>query len=396
MKTNREKFLLGTLLSILVLVLYFNFIFKDQSLKVKKLKMQRADIQNKVDELEYDIKNMDNQEQKLKINNSKIVDENSKLYPEIIQEKIITEIDKLLTSSNVNGSLSFTNVNDSDVLKDSKDNDDQNKNNTSSESTLLRLVREYDSIDKVDRYTKRNNKLDNVKLTNEPIKQISANIDFVGKYEDIQKFIKSIDDNERKIAISDIKMAQNSNKDIVGNMKLTFFAVPKLGDQDDKYSDWNYLSSYGKSDMFDPSNNTTIDNLQTDLNKNDFLMRVTSVNSDLPAIILGQSNDKNRVSYLYKDDNSSQNIKVYLTQNDGKYYFKFGNSSKREFKPFEKDINFKIKSSPREADNDNVSVNLKIYNDTDRAVNVLVENDDTSNPRINIQTGSGLVNKINK
>jgi type IV pilus assembly protein PilO len=162
---------------------------------------------------------------------------------------------------------------------------------------------------------------------------------------------------------------------------------------------WNYSDSYGKTNPFDGGSavsfSSTIENSSV-VKKDpyDFVMSVRSISSDLPTVMLGRANDSARDTYVYADSNSIENVEIYLTKKDDKYYYKYKaskgtypiqfNGEGIEFKPGSGSIGFKIFSNRRTTDSDKAGANIKIVNNTDKVVNVSVENDDNTSPRVNI------------
>ena len=87
--SKREKYLIGILITVLISFGYYKFIYNNQ---VKKLAIKREE-KNQVEQRYKDvidaIKNLDSKEENLKILKSTILDKSKKLYPVIMQEKII-------------------------------------------------------------------------------------------------------------------------------------------------------------------------------------------------------------------------------------------------------------------------------------------------------------------
>lgn len=400
--SDREKILLGILLSLLILVSYYNFVYKPQSNKVAILKKDKKDYEDKINKLKQMVNNLPKKESDTKMLNAKIQDKTLGLYPKIIQEKIIVEIDKLMNDSNIAGSINFTEVSDETV-----ENKKEESAKKAKDSELHKLSQQYNSLDKSQESLTEKSKDTEVKKTSsEAIEQIKATVNFKGKYEDVIKFVKSIDEYTKRIALSTINISQSSSKEVSGTMTLEFFAIPKLGQEDKDYFKWDYNNSYGKFDMFDSSQSITLPNNIESANalkaKNyDFVMSVRSINSDLPTITLGKAMDSDRKSYVYADSDKEEKVEIYITEKQGKYYFKYKTSRNsypsnfdvdgEEFNLKEKDINLKIYSNKRISDKDAASADIQIYNKTGKVLNVYIEDDDTNKPRININANSGSV-----
>lgn len=405
--SNREKFLLGILLTLLVLVSYYNFVYKPQSNKVSVLKKERKEFEDKVNNLNLLVRNIPKKESDIKILNSKIQDKSLGLYPEIIQEKIITEIDKLMNQAKISGNITFTEISNQSVENSKDENKKEENNKSNKEGTLSKLSKEYNSLDKTQKnINEKSKEIEIKKTTSEPIEQIKASINFKGKYEDVITFVKSVDEYTKKLAISTMNISQNSPSEVSGNMTLEFFAIPKLGEEDKEYFKWDYNNSYGKLNMFDSSQSISLSNnlegINSLKNKNyDFVMSLRPINSDLPTVTLGRTMDLERKSYVYADSAKEEKVQLYITENKGKYYFKYKTSRNsypsnfqgngEEFELKENSINLKIYSNKRISDQDESTVNLEIYNKTGKTLNVFIEDDDVNKPRVNINANSGSV-----
>jgi len=184
---------------------------------------------------------------------------------------------------------------------------------------------------------------------------------------------------------------------------------------DTDYFKWNYNNPYGKQNPFASDGTVTKSNAVSttieDANKvkeniNDFVMSVRSVSSDLPAIMLGSYNDKERKTYIYGDENSTQTVEIVFVEVGGKFYYKYkiGNNSYpqkyngngTEFTPTNKDISAIIFSNKRIANTDNVGVNVSVVNKTSRVVNIYVSNDDSNKPRVSVKGEGSAVNIKNQ
>ena len=225
--------------------------------------------------------------------------------------------------------------------------------------------------------------------------------------------IKNIESNSKKIIISNLALSGSSTGELSGTANLEFYSVPKFSGMDVDYFKWDYNNTYGKKNPFVSvsEKNNTVSTTIEEASKpkedvKDFAMSVRSVNSDLPAIMLGNYNDTERKSYVYADENSAEAVEIVFVEAGGKFYYKYkiGNSSYPqqysgngiEFAPANKDISTVIFSNKRLSDTDKVGVNISVINKTSRVVNIYVSNDDAAKPRVSVKGEGSVVNIKNQ
>lgn len=408
MKLNKtEKMLLLVLIFLLVIVGYYKFIFYPQRQKINNLTLQKEEYNKELQEVNKKISSESQEDINIKILKARIKGITEKLFPEIQEEKFIVDIDKLLTQSNLKGmSFTFSDIKSvpvEEIKEDTKD--DKN-------SSLKNVVNEYNGAP-VSKNTDTNKNSDNSKKTddkNKPSAQdISLGISFKGNYKDLMEFIKSIESYSKTIIISSLQISQDAVSGVTGNIQLEFYAVPKITDEDKDFFKWDINNPYGKENPFDAPNasaatNSTIEEVGK-INKEeeyDFVMSVRSINSDLPTIMLGKAKDNNKTTYVYADNPEVENIEIYFTKQGDKYYYKYKTSrdsypaqfdgNGAEFTSNSGNISLKIYSNKRINDSDVSGANIKIYNKTDKTVNVSIDTDDNTKPRVSVSGDGGTVN----
>lgn len=404
--SKREKVLLYILLVIVILFGYYNYIYLKQSAKVLGLREERQKLETKLNMLNSQINSIQNRESDLKVLNTKIQDKSMTLYPVIAQEKIIVELDQLMTKSNVTGNLSFTEPAIQQIVE-SKQNSPK-----AEVSSLQSLVDQFDTITKDTSKANASSQAaaqskaminghNTAALSKAELMRVT--LSFRGSYANTISFIQNIENHIKKVAINKVILSQSAKDEVTGSFELEFYAVPKLSNEDEEYMKWSYSNSYGKSNPFDGGSavsfsSTIEDSSIVKKDPYDFVMSVRSISSDLPTIMLGRANDSARNTYVYADSNSNENVEIYLTKKDDKYFYKYKTSKGTypmqftgeglEFKPGSGSIGLKVYSNRKTADSDKAGANIKIVNNTDKVVNVSVENDDSASPRVNI-TGEG-------
>ncbi|WP_160675229.1 GspMb/PilO family protein [Clostridium sp. C8-1-8] len=430
--SDREKYLLGILLAVLVVVGYYQFIYTRQVSKINGLKTQQTAAKAKYDNIMNTINSLDNKEANLKILNAKIIDKSKDIYPELIQEKLILELDDLLKNASLKGNISFSNIQVQGIEAQKSTYqplpasslqslaDQYNNNGTSSNS------KDSSKVSSGSASTTNNNKTvqqassgqanqtaqsaQNNAAAGNTAEQMKVTLSFKGSYTNLTTFIKNIEERSKRIVLSNLSMSQSTQTGITGTLTLEFYAVPKIGDDDKEYSKWLLNNSYGKDTPFGGGQialASTIENAaKPKEEKNDFSMVAKPINSDLPTVIIGRDNDQSRTSYLYADNAGIENVEMVVTKDkDGNYYYKYKTSKNSyplqydtngiEFKPNSSDINFKIYASPRQGSTDKSGVNLKVINNTDKVVSIAINGDDGSNPRIKV-TGEGKAVNVTK
>lgn len=407
--SKREKFLLGILIALLIIFAYYQFIYTNQVEKLNKKREEKTQIEEKYNGVMKDIGNLDNIEEDLKALKVSISDKAEKLYPIIMQEKIIIEIDKLLNDSKLSGNIAFSPIEVS-VVESMKAEEIEK-----AESSLKELVDEYEG-DEASSGKSTNNEVDgeSTESSSENIatsEQLKIAINFNGSYENLKNFISAVEKYDRKIVITNISITANSQDNLSGVMNLEFHAVPKLSGEDEEYLEWTLKNVYGKDILFSSSEATgayssTIEEQNNEEDLKDFVIMLRTPSSELPTLTMGKAKDDLRESYIYSDNEKTEEVEITFDEIDGKTYFKYNTSSSyypkdessygKEFTPKSKDIVVEILSENRNGDSDNSGIKLSIINNTSKNVEVIIEDDDTFNPRVSVISKGNTVNITKK
>lgn len=403
MKLNkREKILLSVLAGTLLIGGYYKFVFAPQREKINTLTQQKEEYNRKLQDINRQIALKSKIETDTKVLNSKIQSMTLMLFPSIQQENFIVDIDKLLKDANLRGvTISFSDIKAVPVEQVKSEEKDEKT------SSLKSTVDEYNGlpVKKQDNKKADNNKDNKDKPSAE---NISLNVNFKGPYKNLMQFIKSIESYSKKIVISNLQISQGGTEGVTGSMQLEFYAIPKILDEDKDFFKWDFNNAYGKDNPFDGAvEANVVSSIIEDIGKNikessyDFVMSVRSVSSDLPTVMLGKSKDSSKSTYVYADNAGIENVEIYFTKKGDKYYYKYKtsrdsypaqfNGDGAEFTPSDGNINFKIYSNKRIDAADNSGANIKIYNKTDKTVNVTIDTDDGTRPRVTISGEGGTV-----
>lgn len=438
--SNKEKIMLCVLGSIVVGFIYYQFVYLSQTNEIQAKIKAESEIKQKYDNAMKTINSMEDRKSDIKILNAKIRDGSLPFYPTISQEHIIVELDKLLKDSELEGGITFAPIASSSVESSKKEE------KVLAESSLQGIVDKYNNAFKdtekaqqsndktVENSTKsENNNSNGTNDINVPnnsnenskkdpkkntVQYLKCEVKFQGNYEGIVKFLNTIGKNEKKIVVNSIKLNSNTLNGIQGTLSLEIYSIPKIDDELESYLKWDFNKNYGKNVPFgaatagtsastsligEAANPST--SIEESKEPGDFIASVKSINSDLPTIILGKTDDRLRTTYVYADSDSEEKVEMILTQDGNKYYYKYKTSKGTfpanydslgtEFAPISKNIVLDILSEGRVTGSDNSGIDLKIINKTDKSVVLNIIGDDYTNPRVKVDANSNnvIVNK---
>lgn len=396
MKINkREKTLLFVLALGVVGFGYYKVVWDYQYNKLKDLKSKELKVKQEYNDDVKMVNSIEPNKEEINIFNSEIQNLTSGFYSNISQPNIILELNNLMNDTNVKGTMSFSEIKTMPVM-DKQDGDSSSKSeNDENKNQIQGIVNDYNNItDKKKNEDKKNKKQEEIYNLNQMTVSLSVN----GTYDNVMKFMKSIEENPKHINILNFNLSAQTDGNVSANMNIQLVAIPKIDASKEEFTTAD--EKYGKENPFSGASvagTGTIENeLENSKVKNDFLMTVRPINSDLPTIVLGKSGDKDKKTYLNNDENSVSNIEMYISGDNGKYYYKYKVEGKsyptkfegnaEEFKPNGNDINFEIFSEKRVNKDDKSGANIKIVNSSDKEVNLIINKDDEKSPRVNVTT----------
>ncbi|WP_415285663.1 hypothetical protein [Clostridium perfringens] len=396
MKINkREKTLLFVLALGVVGFGYYKVVWDYQYNKLKDLKSKELKVK---EEYNHDVKMVNSTEpnkEEINIFNSEIQNLTSGFYSNISQPNIILELNNLMNDANVKGTMSFSEIKTMPVM-DKQDGDSSSKSEDDENPNQIQgIVNDYNNIT-----DKKKNEGGKDKKSEEiyNLSQMTVSLSVNGTYDNVMKFMKSIEENPKHINILNFNLSAQTDGNVSANMNIQLVAIPKIDASKEEFITAD--EKYGKENPFSGASAVGIGTIENELEnskvKNDFLMTVRPINSDLPTIVLGKSDDKDKKTYLNNDENSVSNIEMYISGDNGKYYYKYKVEGKsyptkfegngEEFKPNGNDINFEIFSEKRVNKDDKSGANIKIVNSSDKEVTLIINKDDEKSPRINVTT----------
>lgn len=422
--SNKEKIMLYILGIIIIGFIYYQFIYSYQMNIIQDKMKKQNEIEQKYTEAENTIKAIESKKSDLKILKAKISDESLSFYPTISEEHIILELDALMKDSGLKGGIDFKPV-VTDVVEAPKKEqvslgkssfqdivDDYNKTDNKNDQ-IPNNANNTGNNQNANTNTPNNSNVNNTNVGNtkpadgkeqkNKVQYMKLQVKFEGSYNALDKFLDKIATNEKKIVVNSIKSTQDTLNTLKGTLDLEIYSVPKISDELESYLKWDINSTYGKNVPFDKGGATGV----TTENKNnsDFIATVRGIDSELPTVILGKTNDSLKTTYVYADNNTEENVEMVLTQAGDKYYYKYKTSKGTypsnydglgaEFIPTSNNIEINILSEPKASTDDKANVKLKIINKTDKLAEVNVSNDDSASPRVKID-GDGNNISVNQ
>lgn len=396
MKINkREKTLLFVLALGVIGFGYYKVVWDYQYNKLKDLKSKELKVKQEYNDDVKMVNSIEPNKEEINIFNSEIQNLTSGFYSNISQPNIILELNNLMNDTNVKGTMSFSEIKTMPVMDKQEGDSSSKSENDENKNQIQGIVNDYNNItDKKKNEDKKNKKQEEIYNLNQMTVSLSVN----GTYDNVMKFMKSIEENPKHINILNFNLSAQTDGNVSANMNIQLVAIPKIDASKEEFTTAD--DKYGKENPFSGASvagTGTIENeLENSKVKNDFLMTVRPINSDLPTIVLGKSGDKDKKTYLNNDENSVSNIEMYISGDNGKYYYKYKVEGKsyptkfegngEEFKPNGNDINFEIFSEKRVNKDDKSGANIKIVNSSDKEVNLIINKDDEKSPRVNVTT----------
>lgn len=415
--------MLGVLCIAAIITAYYNLIYSPQKQKISALIEAKIKYDEELTLLSKEALNLQNIQKSTKIINADILGLSEDLLPPIPEEKLILIMDDLINKSKLNiegftisntalESAEAVTVNNLEKQKSSLEVivDEYNALNNDEEKISKEDTANTEKKDSEEtRDTKDNSKDDTSvenksaeKIQGSSVEKVSISMSYQGTYNELNAFIKAVEDFEGKIIINNLTISASGTK-VTGNITLDFYFIPKIN-ATGEYMPWIYNAKYGKDNPFKAIGHNESDNSISNLTaekKYDFRMMARPTSSDLPTMILGKVGDANRATYLYSDNPEIENIEIYITEVKGKFYYKYKNNISTypvkfegngvEFKPSEEEININIVSTMRNSEEDMNGVNFKVYNNTNKKVYIKLEKDDKTRPRVMISGEKGSV-----
>lgn len=406
--SEREKILLGFLLVGMVGVGYYYLGYKPQSEKLAADRTELETLNTEYIKKQTEIASIEKNRKDIKLLEFSIDDATNKIYPDIWQPKLIKELSDLRVKAGIDVNFSYSEVTYAPISEyfTSKEEEKVMAN------TLESLIEEYNEKmpdEKKINYKKVNGQdVEDKKEKEEEkkeeqsedskinVQQMKVNASFKGKYSNVMRFIRLVEDYKYLIAIPDISMAPSGNDEVSGTLSMEFYSAPRLNGDFDGYYDWK---SEGKSGKDNPFNDvyTAIPHIENnDSEEVSLNVSLKPFNSDMPSITIGRPNDAVGRTKIYNEDNEIKEVIVEFYQEEGEYFVKYKLDSEVypktggvDFVP-KGNIKVAVSSEKRVSGEDMVAVRLKVKNTTDKKVEVMITGDDKENPRVKIETDGNV------
>lgn len=405
--SEKEKIMLGILGIALAGVAYYYLSYLPTSEKIEAKKLEFQTIEDEYNKKQSEIAMTEQNQKDINLLNFTIKDISEQIYPDIWQTKLIKELSDLARKANIEVTFGYTKegyapISDYFVSKEEE---------IEMANTLEKFLDDYNAAmppDKKIDYKKVNGetpvekpKEKEEKKEETPenadsslnIKQMKVNANFNGKYENVIKFIKLVEDYKYLIAIPDITMAPSGNEEILVSLSMEFYSAPRLNNDFDNYYDWKAETKKGKNNPFKNSYTDPLTIENEDAQAVSLNIALRPFNSDMPSITVARPNDSTGRTKLLNDDNKLEEVTVEFTEKDGEYFVKYKLGSQVypssgdgiDFVP-KGNIKVWVTSEKRINGQDLVAVKLNIKNSTKKKVEVEITGDDKSNPRVKMNT----------
>lgn len=236
--------------------------------------------------------------------------------------------------------------------------------------------------------------------------KVPVSINYMGSYKGIKNLLAYIIGNEMRMTIDtmDVSYSEES-KEVSGSMNLNLYAITSASRKEAELElDGVDIGTDNIFDSSDKSDTKANKDLTSSLEEGDKIVK----DYDYYVALNPSSSNEDAISIASKSDTStkiSSNVnevenatikffmvgqKYYVSYNIGDVSYPENFDQGTEFDPGD-DLNLLIKSCKRKNDKDLSGVKLVIDNETDKVVNVKIDGDDSSNPRVRISQRIGKV-----
>lgn len=229
------------------------------------------------------------------------------------------------------------------------------------------------------------------------------NLSYECTYDDLKKVLQYLEDYGKKATVNDMSFSYSESTDIVtGSMSVTMYAITG---SDREVEDVTIRDvAVGTDNIFSSDTFITIgtDGSYRDkiINDYDLYLIMNQTGSDMDTVAMGQANDPSNETAVSSDKDGLETVELRITGTNGNYKvsYKVGGNlypamDYKDGAPLicGDSLDFLIISKPRTGIDDNTRVNLTIINESDMTLNVATINDDTTSPRLNIESTQGTV-----
>ena len=265
--SSRERNLLCIVVSVALGVLYYNFVFTDNSAKLEEKKNEKIAIEQKYNDAKDEINQIEARRTKLSELKAKGEELAKDYYPEIIQENLIKEVKELMDKNGLKGDYSWAerdanqladltpaildlpkssvqalaDIIKSEIGEESSEKNTTQSNEVASNNTETNKTNSEETSTATAETTSTNTQ-NTVNANGDqngptPVKMVLT-IKLRGNYDSLRNFVQDIKDYGRVVASSALSTDWSSANDFEGQIDVEFYAIPKISDKDNEYLEW--------------------------------------------------------------------------------------------------------------------------------------------------------------
>lgn len=208
----------------------------------------------------------------------------------------------------------------------------------------------------------------------------NMSLGYEGDYNSVYKFIKKLEENERKILVDEVSMNVNAGNSLKGNLKLKLLSY---SDSDVEVKEnLKFPEPKGKFDLFSIDGNK-IEAYTKSYYTPNMVLDIKNYNENGPKYIFSEYGKTESEIYSNAGGNIEGKIKIEKLESKYKITYSLGNVSKiieRELKIKDNMVRIDVLSHKRVNVEDNMNIKLDVENKTPGAIEITVVNDDLDKP----------------
>jgi type IV pilus assembly protein PilO len=423
--SSREKILLIALAMAGFLAAYYYLLLSPQLLALETIKATAAEYKLKVEEMKAQMDPNHPIYAEFKTKQTELTNKTAKLYPAILQDKLITVLDEKFKATGLNPKeVTFEKT--LRTAGTAKSAGTAKKAGDAKTPDLPALRQSYVSVGKP-KDTAANQEIPEIFRMHE----LTANFNIEAEYQKLMNLIAAFEKDKYKIILNNISMGTDEGTAFSGSFSVSFISVPKLFEDGDKdYLDWllkynsNKYNPFAASANLNPGETAPKPVVETPVPEptptptptpkpttptpappapsktSDFAITLRPISSDIPTVLVGKVNDKGAGAYVYADNTNFENVEMQILEKDGKLYYRYKTTSDSYpsdysemtvFTPKSTGIIIEVLSTKRTGSDDKSGINLTVINKSNKKVTVSIKNDDTSRSRVKVSSTSGSV-----
>jgi hypothetical protein len=233
------------------------------------------------------------------------------------------------------------------------------------------------------------------------VETVAYTIGYNGSYDGLKDYLAYIENYKYRMCLSTLNIvydneAETPEKECTGTVTLNAYSVSGPDRTPDKPS---VDVKEGKENIFADLNGGSRANTSFDEDEgasiavaHNIVINLGNANSDTASGIIVASNESDESTYVTSSANSVEDLKFTISEKDGKNFIKYEiGSNSYETEVLSNNVTIYVKSSGRVDTNDKNGVNVSIDNTSGLSVYIKVADDDSSSPRFNLGSKTGVV-----